>query len=98
MKDYEDATALLQWNDEQVQNMKAYVKQLEGYCRKSRASDDTIQALQKHLLEYKQIISDYDTALTQLATEPGASDDGIALTNFINSIKLETWKKQSLSN
>jgi HK97 family phage prohead protease len=96
--DYEDATALLQWNDEQVQNMKAYVKQLEGYCRKSRASDDTIQALQKHLLEYKQIISDYDTALTQLATEPGASDDGIALTNFINSIKLETWKKQSLSN
>jgi HK97 family phage prohead protease len=96
--DYEDASALLQWNDEQVQNMKVYVKQMEGYCRKAKASDDTILALQKHLTEYKQIITDYDTALTQLATEPGASDESNEITNFLNSLNIEIWKKQSLSN
>ena len=58
-----------------------------------------IQALQKHLTEYKQIITDYDTAITQLATEPNASDDEMSITNFINSLNIETWqKRQSLNN
>ena len=94
-----DACSLLQWNDEQIQSMKAYVEQLAKYCHKAKASDDTIQALQKHLTEYKQIISAYDTALTQLATEPDASDEEMkAITNFLTTLKIETWKKQSLSN
>jgi HK97 family phage prohead protease len=97
--DYEDASALLQWNDECIQEMKAYIKQIDAYCRKAKASDDTILALQKHLTEYKQIITDYDTALTQLATEPDASDEDMkAITNFLTTLNIETWKKQSLSN
>ena len=94
----EDVSAILQWNDEQIQNMKGYVEQLDKYCRKAKASDDTIQALQKHLTEYKQIISDYDTALTQLITEPAASNEETEITNFLNSLNVETWKKRSLSN
>jgi HK97 family phage prohead protease len=97
--DYEDASALLQWNDECIQEMKAYIKQIDAYCRKARASDDTILALQKHLTEYKQIITDYDTALTQLIPEPDASDEDMkSITNFLTTLKIETWKKQSLSN
>lgn len=95
----EDPSAMLQFNDEQIQSMKAYVEQLDKYCRKSRASDDTIQALQKHLTEYKQIISDYDTAITQLATEPNASDDEVkqGLQNYLTSLSLKQWLKQSKS-
>jgi len=97
--DNEDISAILQWNDEQIQSMKGYVEQLDKYCRKAKASDDMIQALQKHLTEYKQIISDYDTAITQLATEPNASDKEMeALTNFLTTLNIETWTKQSLSN
>lgn len=91
----EDPSALLQWNDEQIQSMKGYVEQLDKYCRKAKASDDTIQALQKHLIEYKQIISDYDTAITQLATEPAASDEEKAITNFLTSLKIERWNSKN---
>lgn len=90
----EDACALLQWNDEQIQSMKAYVQELDKYCRKAKASDDTILALQKHLTEYKQIISDYDTAITQLATEPIVSEEEKAITNFLTSLKIETWNSK----
>jgi len=97
--DMDDPSALLQWNDEQIQSMKAYVEELAKYCYKAKASDDTIQALQKQLTEYKQIISAYDTALTQLIPEPDASDEEMkAITNFLTTLKIETWKKQSLSN
>lgn len=91
----EDPSALLQWNDEQIQSMKGYVEQLDKYCRKAKASDDTIQALQKHLIEYKQIISDYDTAITQLATEPVASEDEMKLSNFLTSLKIERWNSKN---
>lgn len=91
-------TELLTWGNEHITSLKSYVQKIENYCRKAKASDETIISLQNGLIEYKQIISSYDTALTSLATKPDASDDGIVLTNFINHLKIETWKKQSLSN
>lgn len=93
--DNNDISALLQFNDEQIQSMKACVEQLDKYCRKARASDDTIQALQKHLIEYKQIISAYDTAITQLATEPAASDEETVITNFLTSLKIDRWNSKN---
>jgi HK97 family phage prohead protease len=78
----------LRWNAQQINSMKAYVDKAESYCTKATASDDSIITLQNSLTEYKQIISDYDTAITHLANEPAASDDEIkAISNFINKLK-----------
>lgn len=94
-----DIRSQLQWNAAQMSQMKSYVQKIENYCTKAKASDETIIALQSNVAEYKQIISDYDTAITQLATEPVASDEEMkSITNFINSLNIETWKKHSLSN
>lgn len=97
--DEENISELITWNNETIEALKAYIQKIESYCRKAKASDETIISLQNGLLEYKQIISSYDTAITQLIPEPVASDDEMTITNFINSINIETWKlKQSLSN
>lgn len=93
--DNEDVSAILQWNDEQIQSMKGYVEQLDKYCRKAKASDDTIQALQKHLTEYKKIISDYDTAITRLATDQIASEEEKTLTNFLTLLKIDRWNSKN---
>lgn len=83
----ENIDELLAFHGEQLTALKSYVQKIESYCRKAHASDDTIISLQNGLLEYKQIISSYDTVLTQLATEPGASDDEVnAIQKFINSL------------
>ena len=95
----DEITELLTWGDEHITSLKSYVQKIETYCRKAKASDETIISLTNGLLEYKQIISSYDTAITQLATEPTASDDEMSITNFINSLNIETWqKRQSLSS
>lgn len=73
LEDIEDVEGLCLWHNEQIEAMKAYVNKLENYCRKSKASDETIISLQQGLIEYKKIISEYNTVLTQLATEPGSS-------------------------
>src|SRR5436190_997700 len=88
----------LYYNTQDIKAIKSHVQTIESFCRKANASDESIIALQKSADEYKQIISDYDTALTQLATEPTASDDERQLSNFLNSLKVDTWKRQSLSN
>lgn len=94
-----EITDLLEWGNEHIASLKSYVQKIESYCHKAKASDDTIISLQNGLLEYKQIISSFDTAITQLATEPAASDEDMRqLTNFLTTLKIETWKKQSLSN
>ncbi len=95
----EDITELLSWGNEHIISLKSYIQKIEGYCHKAKASDETIISLQNGLVEYKQIITDYDTALTSLATKPDASEKEIdELTNFLTTLKIETWKKQSLSN
>lgn len=90
----EDITALLQWNNEQVAQLKSYVEKIDAYCRKAKASDETIINLTNSLQEYKNIISQYDTAITHIASEPVASvDDEIKaqLSNYLTSLNLQTW-------
>ncbi len=67
----------LYWNTQQMNGMKSYVERVENYCTKAKASDETIIQLQDSLKEQKQIISDYDTAITPLATDEIASDDEV---------------------
>jgi hypothetical protein len=77
----------LRWNAQQINSMKSYVSDIEKYCNKAKASDESIIALMNGAEEYKKIISDYDTAITQIATEPVVSEDEIkAISNFINSL------------
>lgn len=67
----------LKWNAQQMANVKAYVEKVDDFCRNTKASDETIIRLQEQALEYKNIISQYDTAFTLDAKEPGASDDEV---------------------
>lgn len=68
---------LLTWGNEHILSLKSYIEKIDNYCRKAKASDETITTLQNNLTEYKQIISEYDTAITPLAMKPVASDDEI---------------------
>lgn len=89
----------LYWNQQQMKSIKSHVETVENFCRKAHASDESIITLQNSLQEYKQIISEYDTAITQLATEPVASDDEMnAISNFITSLNLQMWKQKHLNN
>jgi HK97 family phage prohead protease len=88
----------LYWDAQSMKSIKSDVAVIETYCRKANASDETIIMLQNSVDEYKQLISDYDTANTPLATEPVASDEEMSIKSFLTSLNIETWKKQSLSN
>lgn len=95
----EDVNELIAWSSEHLQALKSYVQKIDAYCRKSKASDESIIMLQNSIEEYKKIISEFDTTDTRPISDQSASDDGIVLTNFINSINIESWKiKQSLIN
>jgi HK97 family phage prohead protease len=96
-----DIESLLQWHDEQLMQLKSYVEKIDAYCRKANASDLTIQLFLRQANEYKNLISQYDTAITQVATEPDASDEEVKgiLNNFITTLNIQTWqKKQFKSN
>lgn len=95
----DEITELLTWGNEHITSLKSYVQKIESYCRKAKASDETIISLQNGLLEYKQIISSYDTAITQLIPEPVASDDEVKnqLNNFLTSFNLRQWQIQRTS-
>lgn len=76
--DWADSTmSKLYWDAQQVNSMKAHVAKIETFCRKANISDEANISLQNSIQEYKQIISEFDTALTSLATKPGASDDEV---------------------
>src|SRR6478735_5870279 len=94
----DEINELLTWGSEHITSLKSYVQKIESYCRKAKASDETIISLTNGLLEYKTIILSFDTAITSIATKPNASDDTNEITNFLNSLNIEIWKKQSLSN
>lgn len=72
-----DIETLLQWHNEQLAQLKSYVEKIDAYCRNAKASDQTIITLANSLQEYKNIISQYDTAFTHVANEPDASDEEI---------------------
>jgi HK97 family phage prohead protease len=102
IKSIEESTGiseLLICGDEHLTALKSYIQKIEAYCRDAKASDETIINLSNSLKEYKQLISDYDTAITQLATEPVASDEEMEQVNhFLTTLKIQTWKRQSLNN
>ncbi len=87
----------LRWNAREMANMKSQVSAIEKYTHKAKASDENIIRPQNSIEEYKQIISDYDTATTDGANQPGASDEE-SIKQFLNSLNIATWTKQSLSN
>lgn len=89
----DDINDLLTLGDEHIQALKSYVAKIENYCRNAKASDESIQWLQKTATEYKTLISSIDTAITQLIPAPIVSDDEVKnqLNNFLNSFNLRQW-------
>lgn len=67
----------LKWNIEQVKSIQAHVENVDKFCRNAKSSDETIQFLSSSIEEYKQIISEYDTAVTDIANQQNASDEEI---------------------
>lgn len=97
----EDINELLTWGNEHITSLKSYVQKIESYCRKAKASDETIIGLQNSLIEYKQLLSSYDTAITALIPQPVASTEDVKneLNNFLTSFNLKQWqRKQFPSN
>lgn len=77
---------------EALHEFKAHIDRLEHFCRNTTASDQTIIDILAEVKAAKEIISQYDTALTQPITEPDASrTDNDSTTQrllLINSILL----------
>jgi HK97 family phage prohead protease len=95
----DDINELIIWGGEHITSLKSYVQKIDAYCRKAKASDETITTLQNSLTEYKKLISDYDTAITRIANEPVASDEETkTITNFLNSLKMQSWNQKHLNS
>lgn len=63
----------LKYNSGEMDSLKSYVKQMEKFCKDTKASDDAILLIQSEIKNAKQIILEYNTVFTPLATEPDAS-------------------------
>jgi HK97 family phage prohead protease len=98
LEDIEDIQELITWGSEHITSLKSYVAKIDAYCHKAKASDETITGLQQSLIEYKQIISQFDTALTHVANEPVASEREETIINFLNSLNVQSWTQKHLSN
>jgi len=59
--------------DAMLLELKENLAVMESFCRNTKASDDTIIGLLKQVDEYKNIITKYDTASTQVAPDGEAS-------------------------
>ena len=96
----DDINELLNWGNEHITSLKSYIQKIESYCHKAKASDETILSLQNGLIEYKQIISSYDTAITALAKQPVASTEDVKneLNNFFTSFNLRQWQTKPLAS
>lgn len=46
---------------------------MEKFCRNTNASDDCITSVLTEIKNAKELISEYNTVFTQVATEPDAS-------------------------
>lgn len=76
----------LRWNAREMASMKSYVEKAEKFCKTAKASDETIVQLRNDLSEYKQIISEYDTAFTLFNEKPDASEIKNTIQNFIQTL------------
>jgi HK97 family phage prohead protease len=61
---------------EVLHEYKSHIDRLEHFCRNTTASDDTIINILAEVKAAREVISQYDTADTQLITEPTASRNG----------------------
>lgn len=99
LNEIEDVSELLEWHNEYLTSLKSFLQKVDNYCRNAKASDESIIALQNSLTEYKNIISDFGTTDTRLATDQSASDEEIKaqLSNYLTSLSIKQWLKQSKS-
>lgn len=56
-----------------LEQFKAHIERLEKFCRNTTATDETILLIADEAKAAREIISQYDTASTQLIIEPDAS-------------------------
>lgn len=77
----------LKYNGPEMAQMKAYVQQMESFCRNSRCSEETIISLMGDINEVKKVLSEYDTADTDFANQQAASMEEKALSTINNFIK-----------
>lgn len=63
----------LRYDARQLGELKAHADKLDQFCRDTTASDDCIGLVSEQAMQIKSFISQYDTAATQLITEPDAS-------------------------
>lgn len=84
----------LKYNSGELKELQSHVETMEKFCRNTAASDDCIKSVLLEIDNAKQLISDYNTEVTQAGfnpLEPSSSVDqkGLLaeLTNFSNKIK-----------
>lgn len=88
-----DIRSQLKYNSGELKELQIHVETMEKFCRNTNASDDCIKSVLLEIDNSKQLISDYNTAITQAGEplEPNASVDEKklldVLTTFNNSLK-----------
>lgn len=71
-----DIRSQLRYNAPEIKAMQEHLETMEKFVRDTKASDDCIKSVMADIEETKSIISSYDTADTQVITEPAASREG----------------------
>lgn len=70
-----------------LNSIKSHIQKIEKFCDSSSASDESIQALNRQLDEYKSIVSAHDTVSTH-----EASDGDASVKEFADALHLLTLK------
>jgi HK97 family phage prohead protease len=65
-----DMMRQLKWNVEDANSIKSHIKTMENFCRNTNASDDAIKTILLEIEESKQLISGYNTVITQAGENP----------------------------
>jgi hypothetical protein len=85
-----DLRSQLKYNSGELKQLGSYVKSMEKFCSNTSASDECIKSILFEIDNAKQLISEYNTEITQLAIEPVSSieEKGFldALKNFKNTL------------
>jgi predicted nucleic acid-binding Zn-ribbon protein len=68
-----DLRGQIKYNSEEITAMKSYLSNAEKFVKESKASDEAILSIDSEIKKIKDIITEYDTAFTGLATQPNAS-------------------------
>ena len=91
-----DMMRQLKWNVDEVNSIKSHIEVMEKFCRNTKASDDAIKTILLEIEESKQLISDYNTVITQAegtSLEPTTSVEEKELLDVITTFN-KTLKTQ----